>query len=145
MELRVEFFDRHEPTPTYQFDLYMQAWQECVELQMQPQGTWVANTMANLMDAPRWVIGMFDNGVPVGGVVLSPDTDVHVGPCMSVIAQYVLPEYRNKAISMRCMREAIRITKNQYAPYNRCLAYTHRLGDWRYITTYRSLNEKTKD
>jgi len=57
---------------------------------------------------------------------------------MSVISQYVLPDYRNRSISLLCMREAIRIAKaNGYS----VLAYTHRLGDWRYETIYKRITD----
>lgn len=94
-------------------------------------------SLAALQDIARWDIGLFDpEGRAVGGLVLTYDNDIHVGPCISVVAQYVLPEYRCKGVSLRCMREAVRIAR-QFG--ERVLAYTHRKGDWRYETIYKEL------
>lgn len=94
--------------------------------------------MAILESVDRWEIGLWDthNHFSVGGLVLAYDSDIHVGDCMSVISQYVLPEYRNQRISTQCMREAVRIAVMQR--FN-VLAYTHRLGDWRYETIYKRI------
>jgi GNAT superfamily N-acetyltransferase len=74
----------------------------------------------------------------VGGLCLAPDPwDVHVGPCLSVFAQYVLPEFRLQGVSARLMREALRIAKKSGVP---ALAFTHRKGPWRYETIYRKVN-----
>lgn len=123
-------------TPVHNVSLFERAWDECIELQVQPKDAFVGNSLLMLQSCTRWEIAMWHRGEAVGGLVLAIDNDVHVGECMSVFAQYVLPEYRNKNIASRCMREAIRITKLTKL---RVLAYTHRVGDWTYKTTYRRI------
>lgn len=122
--------------------LFSAAWDECDELKVQDKDTWVARTILSLESLDRVEIGMFCTAKSdaVGGLVLAPDPwDAHVGPCVSVFAQYVLPEYRNKGISFRMMREAIKTAVGLRAGV---LAFTHRLGPWRYETIYRRLDEK---
>lgn len=98
--------------------------------------TWVDRSLRMIESVHRYEIGMLHNGVPVGGISLTVDHDPHVGECLCVMSQYVLPEYRNKAVSLRCMRECIRITKRLG---HSMLAYTHRTGDYVYTTTYMRL------
>lgn len=97
-----------------------------------------------LQEMDRYEIAAFIDGEVVGALVLAFDPwDVHVGPCMSVFAQYVLPEHRLSGVSPRLMREALRIAKRVGVS---TLAYTHRVGPWRYETSYRSIkHESTKD
>ena len=117
--------------------LFYRAWDEFLELQVLDKETWVANTLSRLSLLPwRFEIGMHNGDQAVGGIILGPDEDIHVGPCLSVYAQYVLPEYRNRGTSLRCMRlaEQAAITYGYTV-----LAYTHRVRDWRYETIYRRL------
>jgi GNAT superfamily N-acetyltransferase len=124
-------------------ELFLRAWDECLELQVVDKEAWVASALHRLtLFDWRYEIGMHNGLHTVGGIVLAPDDDIHVGPCLSVFAQYVMPEYRNRGVSLRCMRLAERAAKD--LGYN-TLAYTHRLGDWRYETIYRRLHEGTKD
>lgn len=118
-------------------ELFYRAWDECLELQVVDREAWVASALNRLtLFDWRYEIGMHTGKQTVGGIVLAPDDDIHVGPCLSVFAQYVMPEYRNRGISLRCMRLAERAAGE--LGYN-MLAYTHRLGDWRYETIYRRL------
>lgn len=98
--------------------------------------TWVSATLARLMSYDRYELGLLVADKVVGGVTLVEDDDVHVGRCLTVASQYVLPEYRNTGCSMLFMREAVRLARNLSMPV---LAYTHRLGDWTYKTTYRRI------
>ena len=117
--------------------LFYRAWEECLELQVMDKETWVAEVLSRMSLLPwRYEIGMHNGDQAVGGVIIGPDEDIHVGPCLSVYAQYVLPEYRNRGTSMRCMRMAERAAI--HFGY-KVLAYTHRVGDWRYETIYRRL------
>ena len=119
-------------------ELFTRAWDECIELQVMDKEAWVANTLSRLAQFDwRFEIGMHNGTHTVGGIILAADEDIHVGPCLSVFAQYVLPEYRNRGVSMRCMRLAEQAAKD--LGY-KVLAYTHRMGDWRYSTTYRRLH-----
>lgn len=118
-------------------DLFTRAWAECVELQVRDREAWLGASLLALQGLKRYEIAALHDGECVGGIVLAHDPwDVHVGPCLSVFAQYVLPEYRLRGISPRLMRESIRIAKEVDAPI---LAYTHRVGPWRYQTVYRSI------
>ena len=115
-------------------ELFYRAWEECVELQAQPQELWVGKSLAALTDLDRYEVGIYSGDAFIGGLVVGLDDEVHVGPCMTVFSQYVVPEHRNKGVAVLCMRTAIRLTKQEGMPY---LAYTHRVGDWRYETLYR--------
>lgn len=116
--------------------LFHQAWDECVELQCQPKGVWCKTILAELSALDRYEIGVALGGIPVGGVFLTHDDDWHVGPCLTVAFQYVLPEYRNTGVSRQCMRYAISLAKE--LGYT-VLAYSHRSGPWRYETIYRRI------
>lgn len=120
-------------------ELFERAWSEFIELQVVDKETWVSSALHRLtLFDWRYEIGMHNGVHTVGGIVLAPDEDIHVGPCLSVFAQYVMPEYRNRGVSLRCMRLAERAAiQLGYTT----LAYTHRMGDWRYQTIYRRLNE----
>lgn len=117
-------------------NLFYRAWDECLESQGIDKETWVQSSLRMIESVDRYEIGIKHNGVVVGGVTLTADFDPHVHSCLSVMSQYVLPEYRNKAISMRCMRECIRLAKRLG---HNMLAYTHRKCDWVYTTTYKRI------
>jgi len=76
------------------------------------------------------------SGRLVGCAVLVPDEDLHVGRCLSVMWNYVLPTNRG-AIGRQFMRLAVRVAKHWELPV---LAYTHRIGLGRYAVTYRRLH-----
>ena len=116
------------------FTLYDRAWREFEELQMSDRYGWVAHTMRCIKAADRVEVGARVDGALVGGVVLHSEYDPHVGHCLYVVFQYVLPEYRNKGIALKLFKMALEETRRQGLPV---LAYTHRLCDWKYITTYR--------
>lgn len=119
------------------YDLFARAWDEFPELQVAPKEEWAGRNLLALQGLDRWEIGVCIEDEVVGGICLADDPwDVHVGPCMSVFAQYVLPEYRHLGVSAALMREAVRIAR---ASPHKVLAFTHRLGDWRYETIYRRI------
>lgn len=124
--------------PVQNFEMFTRAWDECEELQSQTKDEWIGRSLLSLQGLVRYEIGVLDNsGRVLGGIVLAQDPwDAHVGPCMSVFAQYVLPEFRNRGISPRLMREAIRVARKDGA---QTLAFTHRKGPWRYETLYRRI------
>lgn len=115
-------------------DLFARAWDECIESHILDKQTWIDNAIRIVESVDRYEMGMLYNGVPVGGISLTVDYDPHVGDCLCVMSQYVLPEHRNNAISLRCMRECIRLTKRLG---HNVLAYTHRERDYVYTTTYK--------
>ena len=117
--------------------MFTLAWDECIELQVNPKDVWVGRSLLSLQGLARWEIGVLHEGEVVGGLVVANDGwDVHCGNCMSVFAQYVMPAYRLRGVSPRLMREALSIARAEQA---KTLAYTHRKGPWRYETMYRRL------
>lgn len=121
-------------TPCTAPELFSRAWDECIESHIMDKETWIAHALRIVQAVPRYEIGFIHNGVPVGGVTLTVDFDPHVGECLCVMSQYVLPEYRNNAMSLRCMRECLKLTKQLG---HNVLAYTHRQKDYVYTTTYK--------
>lgn len=97
--------------------------------------------MANLSALDRYEVGVVLDNTPVGGILLVQDDDWHVGRCLAVVSQYVLPEHRHTGVSRACMRYTVNIAKELQYP---TLAYSHRKGPWRYETIYRRIQlEKT--
>lgn len=126
--------------PVQSLRLFTRAWDECVELQTSPKDEWVGRSLLTLQQIERYEIILLRGSHEVGGLVLAHDPwDAHVGPCMSVFAQYVLPEHRNTGVSALCMRASLRIAKDAGAPV---LAFTHRKGPWRYETIYRRISHE---
>ena len=117
-------------------NLFYRAWDECIESQGMDKEAWVRRTLCTIASFPRYELGFYDGDTPVGGVTLTVDYDPHVGECLTVMSQYVLPEYRNAGISLRCMRECIVLAKRLG---HDMLAYTHRQRDWVYTTTYKRI------
>jgi GNAT superfamily N-acetyltransferase len=124
------------PGERVDMQLFQRAWDECVELQQQPKSLWLSRTVAMLACVERYEITASVGDKLIGGVIVGPDDDCHVGRCYSVFAQYVLPEYRLQGVSPKLMRAALRIARSTGSP---TFAYTHRQGPWRYETTYRSM------
>ena len=83
------------------------------------------------------IVASTASGYQVGIMVLAEDEDMHVGRCLSVQWQYVLPEYRNAGIAHRFMRTAIQLARQEGYPV---LAYSHRVGPGEYSIKYRRIN-----
>lgn len=130
--------------PVQNYTLFKSAYNEFIELKVQPLEHFVSRALIALRGLRRWEISAhLDDGTCVGGLVLAHDLDdPHVGQCVSVFAQYVLPEYRHLGLSRRFMREGIRIAREADVPV---FAWTHRTGNWKYTTNYRRLHEEGKD
>lgn len=139
--MQVEFhtYRRFPNEPVQNTGMFAQAWFECEELQERPMSQWMGSAILAMSTLDRWEIAAFCGDTLIGGAIVAPDPwDTHVGPCVSVFTQYVLPEYRNKAVSAGLMHEAERIAKYLGS---KVLAYTHRRGPWRYETVYRRIHE----
>lgn len=134
-------FDGAPGTPLRNYAMFERAWHEFPELQVRPKDEWIGRSIASLAALQRWEIGAFnDAGETIGGIVLAEDPwDCHVGPCVSVFAQYVVPEYRDGQVSQRMMREALRLARSLHFPV---LAFTHRRGPWRYETIYHRIKHR---
>lgn len=79
-----------------------------------------------------------DNNRVVGCTVCAADDDIHVGPALSVMWNYVLPEYRG-AVGRKFMKWAFRQAREWQLPV---IAYTHRQGVGQYTTTYRQVRNR---
>lgn len=122
--------------------LFSLAWDECIELQVSNKQAWFQSVTMQMSSFDRWEITAWCGDLLVGGVIIAEDSDIHVGTCMSVLFQYVAPAFRNRGCSIRLMRETIRIAQEHSLPI---LAYTHRLGDWRYETIYKRINNGAQE
>lgn len=137
-EIIIKTLYRHQNEPVQNLKLFECAWDEFPELQTTDKITWTGNSLLMMQGLDRYEVGVFTpTGDVVGAAIIAPDIwDAHVGPCISVFAQYILPEFRNRGISLKLMREAIRITKESNYTV---LAFTHRVGDYRYETVYKEI------
>lgn len=76
----------------------------------------------------------------VGGCVLVVDPDeIHVGRCLTVVFNFVLPEYRGSGVVQKFYREAYRVARWLDCPI---IARTRRIGDWKYETHYKRVHGK---
>ena len=110
------------------------AWHSQHELQMQPRAVFVQRLLDSCEENVRVELLLVDDGISVGGAVITPDHDLHVGKCLSVQWLYVEPEYRNcgfARVVLRLLRSLA--TKAGYP----CVAYTHRLAEGHYTIRYR--------
>lgn len=132
VRILVTFRNRGEAVQN--LELFSRAWDECVELQQSPKQEWIGRSLLSLQQLDRYEIAAVQGSDVVGAVLLAEDKwDVHVGPCVSVFSQYVLPEYRERGISSKLMREAIKLAR---AIGVSTLAFTHRKAPWVYTTRY---------
>lgn len=133
----VRFISHRVPvgTPVPAPHLFEAAWDEFIELEVVDKINWVGSALEMHASTSRYDIGVFIDGRVVGGLCLVEDHDPHVGDCLTVMSNYVLPEYRG-IVGARCFRECLRVAK---ASGYKMLAYTHRLKDWEYRTIYRKI------
>jgi hypothetical protein len=120
--------------PVQSVALFESAWDECVELQCTPKEDWVGHTLSRLKQIDRIEVGVFSAGELVGAVLLAEDTDWHVGRCLTVVTQYVLPHARHSGVSFACMRYTMILARE--LGYS-TIAFSHRKGDWRYEIIYK--------
>jgi GNAT superfamily N-acetyltransferase len=96
----------------------------------------VHRVVSSLSEFDRVEIVCIDDGKVIGGAVIVLDDDQHVGHCLSLQWQYVLPEYRCKRIGHLFVRELLR-QAGWAGIKNVC--YTHRVGVGKYTLTYREV------
>lgn len=102
---------------------------------------WIERAVRSVRDVARFELLAYMDGRVVGAMVCAVEgADPHVGHCLTVMYNYVLPEYRNLGIAKHFLRAAMSIASSVGAPM---LAYTHRVGVGRYMTTYRKVNGKS--
>ncbi|QMP84058.1 hypothetical protein phiB1_1_31 [Pseudomonas phage phiB1_1] len=128
-----------EDSPSTVHSLVSFAWAECIELRWTGGPVEAVQRFCNSVEGHnRFELAAYaDDGSLVGGCVLAPDEDQHVGTCLSVMWHYVIPEQRQGAIGRRFMRLAVNCAKAGGFPV---LAYSHRIGVGRYEITYRWLH-----
>lgn len=118
-------------------EMFRSAWSEFIELQCMEQHAWVQMVLQHISEHERLKVLAYSGGELLGGLVLvRDDEEPHVGPCLSVWANYVFPKHRYGKVGAELFRKALRCARKLKAPV---LAYTHRTGDWRYSTHYRRI------
>lgn len=119
--------------------LATRAYTEFSEFQWQQSSVEFAQRFhASVLSNDRLEIMAFtDHGDLAGILVLVDDDDEHVGRCVSVHWQYILPEHRNTGIARQFMRAAIQCAEQ--GGYS-VLAYSHRVGPGEYSIKYRRIN-----
>jgi hypothetical protein len=129
-------YQKNSGEPVMEPLFYGLAWEEFPELQLQSKDDYVSNTLEYIKSLPRTEIYYLRHGRIVGGIITTLEHDVHVGECLSVITQYILPDYRFNGISWSFMRMIRNRCKKEGVPV---MAWTHRTGDYEYKTTYRRM------
>ena len=115
-------------------NLYDLAYEECSESHVWDKTLWLQGATGYTIEIDRYEVFAWDCDTVVGGVILAVDYDLHVGECLTVVFQYVHPQYRHRGISRQFLRTAMRVARELGL---KTLAYTHRVGDGKYMTTYR--------
>ena len=113
------------------------AWSELPELQYQPCEGFLRGFTEAHEDSERVEFLAYNGPLLVGGGILVLEHDVHVGPCLSLAWQYVLPEYRHIGVVRRLHKVLVQSAKALNIP---SIAYSHRIGTGEYITKYRRIH-----
>lgn len=121
--------------PTRVGDLLLGAWADTPELGWnRSYAEQLAVMQASAMEHERVELHATDGcGQLVGCCVLVLDDDLHVGLCLSIMWNFIVPEHRG-TLGRRFLRAAYCLAR---ALGVATLAYTHRRGVGRYETTYR--------
>lgn len=81
---------------------------------------------------------VFDGNRTVGFCCLAEDYDLHVGRCLTVMWDYVVPSHRGGTVGQRMLRAAMQIaTQHGFA----VLCYTHRTAPGVYQVKYTRLEK----
>lgn len=96
----------------------------------------VLRIAGSLAEYDRTEIVYYDGETVVGGATVVLDDDQHVGPCLSLQWQYILPGYRALGLGRHFVRELLR--QAGWAGI-RNVCWTHRKGVGRYTVTYREV------
>ena len=108
------------------------AWDELPEFRFQPREYAVERISLDMRQHDRLELSVHLDGTPVGFMVLVPDDDPHVGPCLGTQYSYVLPEHRG--VGSLLYRTALKLAREGGF---RVLAYTHRISETEYRIKYR--------
>jgi GNAT superfamily N-acetyltransferase len=107
-----------------------------IELQQTSAKQYQDRLAEQVFGVDRWeMIAWLDDEI-VGCAIIMLEEDIHVGPCVSVVHQFVSPCARNRGFARLVIKTAKRIAQ---AYRIGTIAYAHRLGPWRYVTTYRNV------
>lgn len=111
------------------------AWYELPELQLTSKNAFIQRAEESIFRCPRVEIVYYPRGsdIPIGGCVVVEEEDLHVGRCMSLMWQYVLPAYRSYGLAGQYIRSVRRLAREEGLPY----AYSHRSGNFQYTVRYR--------
>lgn len=142
MSVRLLSLDEGEPTNVIQ--LLPQALAETPELGWGGTYDEIAERVCRETEQHTRVelVAYNQDGRLVGCAVLVPDEDLHVGRSLSVMWNYVSPDYRG-SIGRQFMRLAVQVAKQWGFPV---LSYSHRKGVGKYAITYRRLHgEESKE
>lgn len=122
------------------YELFSEAWDECIELQCNPKLAWMNTVMQGITHSDRTEIKIYEGNEILGGAVFALEPcDPHVGRCMYIVFQYVRRKYRNQGISKSIYKELLLEAKRYDCT---TIAFTHREGDWKYLTTYKVIDGK---
>lgn len=136
--MRLDYVELDQGSPSIVHSLVPYAWAECTELRWAGSAEDAVQRFCTSVEAHNRVeLVAYNDGRLVGGCVLVPDEDQHVGSCLTVMWHYVIPGMRHSAIGRRFMRLAVSCAKAGDFPV---LAYSHRIGEGRYEITYRWLH-----
>jgi len=107
-----------------------------------PEMTWVRDRDTALREMvlstesiPRVELIAFHGKRPVGLCILVYENDPHVGDCLGIQWNFVLPAYRGY-VGHRFLRRAIQLARGNGL---KVLAYTHRTGLGQYAVHYRRI------
>lgn len=114
---------------------YRRVWKEFPLCHALPYELWVKNLHEFYEDCPNIEYRIYDSDVLVGHAVIAPTDDIHVGECMSLWHQFMLPEYRNSGVWKDVFMRAKEVTKLQGYSY---LVWTH-IRDNKISCTYRKI------
>lgn len=96
----------------------------------------VLRIASSLAEFDRTEIVYYDGETIVGGATIVIDDDQHVGICLTLQWQYILPGYRNKRLGVAFIRELKR--QAGWAGI-RNVCWTHRTGIGRYTVVYKEV------
>ncbi|MNJ09326.1 hypothetical protein D3C77_34700 [compost metagenome] len=114
--------------------------QEVDELTWQnnPDDAW-RHLLQSAVAIDRIELGVFSQGDMIGFCVLAEDDDIHVGRCLTVMWDYVVPSHRGGTVGQRMLRTAK--SRAQQLGFS-VLCYTHRTGLGVYQVRYIRLENK---
>jgi GNAT superfamily N-acetyltransferase len=118
--------------------LFRLAYAEFPELRMQPFSIWYLKWERGMHQVDRYLVKVRCGELIVGMAAVVLDDDPHVGLCLTLHSQYVLPAYRNKFVAGRVLREVRRLAKVHRLGV---IAYSHRVRDWTYELRYIAIAE----